>query len=337
MKRTYRWLLLLLLLTPLLMFGSNQIALTQTSGQLQACADFAFSTEEDFLSQGPVPVDGNPIISDGDLLSRTGVVCMRNNNLLARWEISVDLGLDAVDVLDVEQELVVFSTSLNDPQQRFTAGDLLSTWGMIIPNEALLTIFQVNGDRGLDAVHFVGPLDNIIAFNQIASQQSRSSWLRNRSLLTTLLKRYGVDIWFSIEGTVQQAATQSIYDGDLLSAAHGVIVARNANLLPLAVPAGIPTRGVDFGLDAFSAPRLADFTTGYFSTEILHRGKLIFSDGDILQSGNGIYMKDMDLVSPFEPRADFLGVDALFIHFRSLEIDRYLPMVLKDFILSMQP
>ena len=35
---------------------------------LPACLEFGFSTEEDFVTQGPVPSDGNPIISDGDLL-----------------------------------------------------------------------------------------------------------------------------------------------------------------------------------------------------------------------------------------------------------------------------
>ncbi|NOZ51288.1 MAG: hypothetical protein GXP37_14790 [Chloroflexi bacterium] len=337
MKRNTRWLLLMPLLTVLFILSSSQLAVTRTNSQLAACADFAFSTEEDFLSQGPVPADGNPIISDGDLLSRNGVVCMRNNDLLRRWDSNVDLGLDAADVLQVDQELVAFSTSLNDPQQRFTAGDLLSTWGMIIPNQALLTMFQINGDRGLDAVHFVGSLANIIAFNQVASQQPRSTWLENPSYLVTLLKRHGVDIWFSIEGTERLASTQPIYDGDLLSAAYGVIVARNANLLPVSVPAGIPLRGVDFGLDAFSAPRLSDFNTGYFSTEILNRGKPSFSDGDILQSGNGIYLKDIDLVQPFEPKADFLGVDALFIHFRTGQTSGYLPLLLKDYLWRAKP
>lgn len=332
MKRTYRWLFFVLLLTPLLMLGGNKVALTQTPNQLRACADFAFSTEEDFLSRGPVPPDGNPIITDGDLLSNAGVVCMRNNALLRKWEIQVDLGLDAVDVLQVDRELVAFSTSLNDPNHRFTAGDLLSTWGMIIPNQALLNLFQVHGDRGLDAVHFVGDLDNIIAFNEAASQHSRRDWLENPTLLPTLLDRYHVDIWFSIEGTVLRAATQSITDGDLLSAARGVIIVPNATLLPAGVPAGIPARGVDFGLDAFSASRMTDFNTGYFSTEILHQGKLTFSDGDILRSGNGIYMKDADLVKSFEPLAEFLGTDALFIHFRTMKSDRYLPIILKNFL-----
>lgn len=41
-----------------------------------------FSTEEDFVAQGPEPSDGNPIISDGDLLNAEGYVYMRNHETL---------------------------------------------------------------------------------------------------------------------------------------------------------------------------------------------------------------------------------------------------------------
>ncbi len=337
MKRPTRWLLLIPLLTVVVLISSSQLATTQTPTNLLACAKLAFSTEEDFLSQGPVPSDGNPIISDGDLLSRSGVVCMRNNDLLRQWDINDDLGLDAVDVLDVEQQLVAFSTSLDDPQGRFTAGDLLSTWGMIIPNQSLLMLFQVQGDRGLDAVHFVGLPANILAFNAEASQHPRDDWLRNSILLVTLLKRHGIDIWFSIEGTERLASAVPIYDGDLLSVATGTVVASNAQLLPPTVPAGIPVRGVDYGLDAFTAPRALDFATGYFSTEIINRGDPPFTDGDILLTGNGIFMNDATLVRPFEPLADFLGLDALFIHFRSDQPKDYMPLLLKDYLWRGQP
>ena len=30
------------------------------------CQDLAFSTEEDFVTRGPEPPDGNPVISDGE-------------------------------------------------------------------------------------------------------------------------------------------------------------------------------------------------------------------------------------------------------------------------------
>ena len=61
------------------------------------CERLAYSTEEDFVTQGPLPLDGNPIISDGDLLSTTGlnlpgdecVVCARNADLLSAFLLRV--------------------------------------------------------------------------------------------------------------------------------------------------------------------------------------------------------------------------------------------------------
>jgi len=79
-------------------------ALSQVGqGALQACRSGGFSTEEDFISQGPEPPDGNPIISDGDLLSADGKVCARNADLLSVFQPKADLGLDAVDVINTEK------------------------------------------------------------------------------------------------------------------------------------------------------------------------------------------------------------------------------------------
>jgi len=332
MRRLFIWLPLLLILLPIAFLIDNNQVVGQTTDSLVACKDIAFSTEEDFLTQGPVPADGNPIISDGDLLSGSGGVCMRNRELLNFWDVQVDLGLDAVDILDVEGGLVAFSTELNDPRQRFSAGDLLITWGAVIPNQALLTLFQVQGDRGLDAVHFVGTGDAILAFSEAATTISRDAWLRDPGKLSSELQRRGIDIWFSIEGTVLSAATVSIYDGDLLSAAHGSIVLRNADLLPNVVPAGLPNRGVDFGLDGFTASRATELQNGRFSTEILYRGELTFTDGDVLKVGDGIAIPDVDLYKPFEPEADFLGTDALYIRLDAQpQRDKFLPMILKRF------
>ena len=105
---------------------------------LAACKEFGFSTEEDFVTHGPRPPDGNPIISDGDLLGPNRTVCARNAELLAAWQVRVDLGLDAVDVVDVDQSLVAFSTELDDPGRRFFAGDLLSTKGAVDSQRVLL-------------------------------------------------------------------------------------------------------------------------------------------------------------------------------------------------------
>jgi len=63
-------------------------------GALAACAKMAFSTEEDFITQGPEPSDGNPLISDGDLLSPSGVVCARNYDLVHdTFDVNQDMGL----------------------------------------------------------------------------------------------------------------------------------------------------------------------------------------------------------------------------------------------------
>ncbi len=324
----------LILILLLLLVGGE--ALSQSPSSLDSCKEFAFSTEEDFITRGPVPPDGSPLISDGDLLSLNHTVCMRNRDLLQVHDIDshIDLGLDAADVLHVERKLVAFSTSLDAPGKRFTSGDLLTTWGAIIPNQALLIQFQIQGDRGLDAVHFVGDWQKIIELNELAADVPREMWLENPGLLGEALRRNGVDIWFSIEGTEQLAATMPVYDGDLLSAAYGKVVARNEQLLPPLVPAGILTNGVDFGLDAFTASR--EFNPdelkpkqGHFSTEILYRGEPMFTDGDILLMGDGIAYPDFKLTAPFEPAADFLGVDALYILLdEPPELD-YLPMILR--------
>ena len=52
---------------------------------VSACAKGAFSTEEDFIARDVKPFDGNLYISDGDMLSFDGQVCMRNANLTAAW------------------------------------------------------------------------------------------------------------------------------------------------------------------------------------------------------------------------------------------------------------
>ena len=127
-----------------------------------------------------------------------------------------------------------------------------------------------------------------------------------------------------------------VFDGDLLSAGYGVIVARNEALLPPFVPAGILTGGVDFGLDGFTASRVFDPPqlfprNGHFTTEILYQGEMAFTDGDVLAVGNGIAYPDYTLYAPFEPKADFLGTDALYILLDepTLQLEDYLPLILK--------
>ncbi len=276
------------------------------------CRDVFFSTEEDFVTQGPEPPDGNPIISDGDLLGPDCVVFARNRELLAVFKSEQDLGLDAADVVGLEKRLIAFSTELDDPRGRFTAGDLLVTNGAVIPNRALLANFAIDkrSDLGLDAIHFVGDLNRIIEFLDYASSVDRDKWEGNPGMLPQMLEEYGIDIWFSIEGTASEIEMGLLLDGDLLSA-QGYIVARNALLLPSTVPAGIPNRGVDFGLDAVTANRRGSRQLIRFSTEILYEGRLAFSDGDVLLFGDGVVCTNEDLIHCFEPKTKDLGLDAL--------------------------
>ena len=283
---------------------------------LAGCAEFGFSTEEDFLTQGPEPSDGNPVISDGDLLGPGGMICARNADLLHNtFDVAEDLGLDAADVLDVDKYLVAFSTELDSPNRgQFTAGDLLLTNGTVIPNIALTHLFLISYDIGLDAVHFVGTDKDISTFLAFAAQHD---WRENPGVLPTELERHNVDIWFSIEGTFRPpvgAGGVTILDGDLLSAAGGFIVAPNADLLPLHVPAGIPNRGVDFGLDAATTTRAGDKDLIHFSTEILYNNEMHFTDGDVLAYDNGVVATNLDLIKPFEPKARELGLDALSVN-----------------------
>lgn len=288
---------------------------SQVAFRLADCADLGFSTEEDFVTQGPTPADGNPIISDGDLLGPFGRICARNRDLLAAFAATAplpDLGLDAADVISIDPGLVAFSTELDDPAGQFTAGDLLTTAGAVIPNVALLAAFGTQGDLGLDGVHLVGDTRTIIEFLDYAQEKGRDFWVQNPRALPEILKERQIDLWFSTEGTGMAADGSVFLDGDLLSAANGTIVLANGDLLAPPVPAGLPDRGVDFGLDAVSTDCLGDRTTLGLSTEIGYQNRTTsFTDGDVLAFGGAVVKTNWDLVGPFEPRARMLGLDAL--------------------------
>ena len=303
-------------------------AFGQTFSLPSACEEFAFSTEEDFKTLGPVPTDGNPIISDGDLLGANCTLCARNGDLVGTFDVNVDLGLDAADVIDARSGLVAFSTELNSPNRgQFTQGDLLVTNGVIITNTHLTHLFNVGYDIGLDAVHFLGQPEAIIAF----LGELDGNGVPGANEFIDVLGRYGLDIWFSTEGTCPTVERPCFLDGDLLSAGTGTIVADNATLLPASVPAGIPNRGVDFGLDAATSNRIGRLDQIRFSTEILHRDTFSFTDGDGLRYGNGVVMKHGDLIACFEPKADFLGLDALHMAISNAARLVHLPVVLAGF------
>ncbi len=109
---------------------------------------------------------------------------------------------------------------------------------------------------------------------------------------------------YGTEGTAPWPKEPKFLDGDFLSAATGTIVAANSDLLPHSVPAGIPERGVDFGLDAVTKGENIEF-----STEILY--ELSLTDGDVLLQGDGVVLQNKDLINAFEPKAKELGLDAL--------------------------
>jgi len=315
---------------------------SQTFGQQQFdladCREIGFSTEEDFWTQGPLPADGNAIISDGDLLGRYGRICARNRELVQQFDVTQDMGLDAADLISIEAELVAFSTELDSPYGNFKAGDLLTNHGAAIPNQALLAAFGQHPDLGLDAVHFIGQTDSIVRFLAIAQQQARDFWVRNPQAFPGYLEEYGIDLWFSIEGTLAIPGAAMILDGDLLSAADGKVVYHNSEWLSPPIPAGITQRGVDFGLDAFGADCFGNSEPLRFSTEILYRHEdpaLTFTDGDVLKFGGGIKEKNWDLIAGFEPVARMVGLDALtYPHWREECVERkeiYLPMIMRRF------
>ena len=280
------------------------MGLANAQGEVPLSGVF-FSTEEDFVIQG------TKIISDGDLLNATGYVYMRNHELLAKFDVTYDLGLDAADVIDKEENFVAFSTELDDPMGRFTAGDLLTTNGAILPNSALLYTFNIplGLDLGLDAVHFIGRKEDIIECLEEVRREGNEYLLKNPEALIEFLEKYGIDIYFSTEGTAPWWQEEpGFLDGDLLSAAKGIIVRHNSDLLPPSVPAGIPERGVDFGLDAVTLYK-EEYVR--FSTEILYENKLSFTDGDVLVQGDGVVLQNKELINAFEPNVEELGLDAL--------------------------
>jgi hypothetical protein len=220
--------------------------------------------------------------------------------------------LDAVDILNIEGRIIAFSTELDSPHGNFTAGDLLITPNTVIPNAALVAKFQIGYDIGLDGIQFVGAQRSILTFVQEARRIPREQW--QRGALQELLQKHEIDLWFTVEGSWPPAQKHpDILDGDLLSARDGIVVLSQQQLLDPPIPAGIPQRGVDFGLDAVSASRKPDRGSVHFSTEILFREKEHgFTDGDVLKLGGTVIRENAQLVAPYAPAADFLGLDALW-------------------------
>lgn len=340
--RRYSKFFVLCLMLGVLMLAVLPVGAQAVPNPMDFCKEGAFSTEEDFVMLQAEPFDGNQYISDGDLLSvispvggGVGQVCARNRDLTKVFKQPFDIGLDAVDVFMFENAtnqstryVVAFSTELDHRRNIFSAGDLVFTNGGVIPNEALTFLFNIKQDMGLDAVHFIGDIDNIKKFVAKVAEYSPlkgatlpTKWLNGG--LQSFLKRYKIDIWFSLEGTWDRPVDKLILDGDVLSAATGTIVAKQSELLP-GLPGGpYPTdprvRGVDFGVDGLAALRTGETPgdiakTIYFSTEILLKNAEIgFFDGDVMQTGGAIRYVNEQFVFPFVPQVFYLGLDALYL------------------------
>jgi hypothetical protein len=148
----------------------------------------------------------------------------------------------------------------------------------------------------LDAVHLKGEREDVIRFLDRVREEGREFWMENPKVLMELLREFGVDIWFSTEGTAPIPNALWFLDGDLLSAGTGTIVLSNFDALPLSVPAGIPDRGVDFGMDAASilSDPIEQIELLLYSTEI--NGLLPgFTDGDALLEGDGVVFHKGDI------------------------------------------
>ncbi|MCB0125333.1 MAG: hypothetical protein KDE58_23930 [Caldilineaceae bacterium] len=310
---------LLLLLPLVLSLSLPQAARAQESNR--RCSGLLFSTEEDFrITRGEL-AGGSQIVSDGDLLAHpnfpaAGVeLCARNRELLAVFDIEVDLGLDAVSVIDADAFLIAFSTELDDPKGRFSAGDLITTNGAVIPNRALMANFNqpLHYDIGLDALEFAGTPAAIRELMEKVRSAGREALAADPTLLLDLLNNLDVDILFSTEGTGYSPEQPSFLDGDLLSARRGAIMTPNADLLPF-LPAGLPDRGVDYGLDAYAVgvDPIEAVSINLFSTELNSlEGHSTFTDGDLLQEGGSIFLPNWSLIQEWEPLANDLGLDAL--------------------------
>ena len=207
---------------------------------------------------------------------------------------------------------------MDSPFGSFGAGDVLFTTGGVIPNGALLFPFGVRPDVGLDEVKLMGDPERIRRFAEAVRGTPPEKLVDGG--LQQLLRELNIDLWFSIEGTAEGREGLLLTDGDIL-AASGVVVRRNPDLFVASIPAGVPTRGVDMGVDAFAVARDLVRQTGevprrfpiLFSTEILYQDRPPFSDGDVLQLGGGIAIPHQTLTKPFFPATPFLGLDALYL------------------------
>ncbi len=223
------------------------------------------------------------VFSPGDLVSSTGRVIKRNEDLLGRLGVMPpvpDLGLDSVDLAAGGEVLFsvpadVFSETLGPIQH----GDLLSNRGKIVRrNQDLLSAFHLNAtnDAGLDAFQ-VMPSGEIL---------------------------------FSVQSNVVINGKLTLSRGDILSD-HGQLFLAHQELLARFHPT---VTNYDFGLAA-----LRVFPSGeiWFSVEEGFTDNNLgnIQPGDLLSSLGYKVFSNQDLVAslgPDKPLIDY-GLDALWV------------------------
>lgn len=263
--------------------------------------DVWFSTVKSFRSGVPTPLANAAMISDGDLLSRTGHIVRTNHELTRKLGIMPtvpDLGLDAVAV--GPRGVIWFSFSTKAVSQIWSEtlgvwlkhGDLLSEEGYVVAtNEQLLAGFvrmPPVSDAGLDAVAR-GP--------------------NGALLFSTKLDFFSE----KLGGTVGH--------GDLLSN-RGYILMRNWELLRNFRPPQTFAYQ-DYGLDAVV---LRSNGETWFSTTLGFQDARLgpISDGDLLSTSGYIVARNRDLLAAFKPTDSTttnFGLDAATVVLPSIKGD----------------
>ena len=318
-----------------------------------------FSVEEEFVG---FQLDvANPIVSDGDLLA-AGFPALGGCRIVARNAQLLqalnggefDLGLDAAVVLDPTEDalLVAFSTSLDDFQGLFTAGDLLVTNNAIITNAVLLANFPnvpPELDVGLDALHCRGDPEACRIFFEAFEGQRID--IEDAAQFFGLLEESGIDILFSTEGSAP-FPDLGFKDGDLLSVLGGIVIPNSA-LFAVQSGHNPDPDAVDYGLDAFTLGRVTighispfaarltaaaagpvDIPVPLYSSEIVSIDE--FTDGDMLRAAASVAALNNQLIFCFGPRARDMGLDAL--HFgQSVFQDCEITKVCNRFVFEIDP
>ena len=101
----------------------------------------------------------------------------------------------------------------------------------------------------------------------------------------------------------------------------------NNDLLPL-LPSGLPDKGVDYGLDAYTPAidPIEQVPVELFSIEIQARENTI-SDGDALTVGPNIYLTNKSLIASLEPLDTDMGLDALAAGIRVDSCNSYITAI----------